>query len=407
MISISQAIALIEQNVGTLGPEDIAIRSVVGRVLVQDIVADMDLPPFNRSQMDGFAVRADDVKDAPVDLRIVGESSAGYGWHHAINRGEAVRIMTGAPVPFGADTVQKVELTSEADFTSEAAKRTEGSVTILESIAPSKNIVRKGDEVRKGEVVIQKGERVNERMVATLAAFGYSSVVVSRSPIVSIMTTGSEVVEICEKPGTDQIRNSNSVMLDALSKQVGASTRLLPSPPDDLEAIKKAISSACEGSDMVIITGGVSVGKYDLTKTALNELGAEIYFEKLRLKPGKPAVFARLRETIIFGLPGNPVSAAVTFYLFVRKALLIMQKARETDLVKGRARAGGALKAAKDRDTYLPSKLSVDDEASVTVTPVKWIGSSDFIGFGKADALAFVPGGERIEAGGVTDVFVL
>jgi molybdopterin biosynthesis enzyme len=158
---------------------------------------------------------------------------------------------------------------------------------------------------------------------------------------------------------------------------------------------------------MVVITGGVSVGKYDLTKTSLRELGADIYFEKLRLKPGKPAVFARLGKTVVFGLPGNPVSAAVTFYLFVHKALLIMQKARDTSLVKGRAVAGGFFKAAKDRDTFLPAKREIDNEAKIIVTPVKWIGSSDFIGFGKADALAFVPAGERIGAGGLAEILLL
>jgi molybdopterin molybdotransferase len=395
MIPITEAIKLIEQNITALGIETVSIDRVVGRILAEDIIADMDLPPFDRSQMDGFAVSADDVKNAPVDLRIVGESSAGNGWHREMKSGEAVRIMTGAPVPAGADTVQKVELTSEANFSSEAAQRTDGSVTIFESIGPNKNIVRRGDEVKKGEIVIQAGERINERMVATLASFGFAEIKVGQSPRVSILTTGSEVVEIEQTPGADQIRNSNSVMLDALSREAGATTRLLPTPPDDLEKIREVINYACEGSNMVVITGGVSVGKYDLTKTALQNLGAEVYFEKLRLKPGKPAVFARLGETVIFGLPGNPVSAAVTFYLFVRKALLIMQGAAETKLKKGSAVAGGTLKAAKDRDTYLPAKLGYN-EARITVTPVKWIGSSDFIGFGKADALAFVPAGERI-----------
>ena len=407
MIPIAEAIKLIEQNVTVLGTESVPIREIVGRILAEEIVADMDLPPFDRSQMDGFAIRADDVKSAPVELRIVGESSAGNGWHHEMRSGEAVRIMTGAPVPSGADTVQKVELTSEADFSSQASQRTDGSVTIFEPIAPNKNIVHRGDEVNKGEIVIHGGDRINERMVATLASFGYSNINVGKSPRVSILTTGSEVVEIDQTPGTDQIRNSNSVMLDALSRQVGATTRLLQTPPDDLDKIKTLIGSACKGSDMVVITGGVSVGKYDLTKTALHDLGAEIYFEKLRLKPGKPAVFARLDETVIFGLPGNPVSAAVTFYLFVRKAILMMQKARETHLRQGLAVAGGALKAAKDRDTYLPAKLGFDEMARLTVTPVKWIGSSDFIGFGKAEALAFVPAGERIESGGVTDILLL
>jgi molybdenum cofactor synthesis domain len=224
---------------------------------------------------------------------------------------------------------------------------------------------------------------------------------------VAILTTGSEVVEISETPGTDQIRNSNSAMLDVLVRSAGGTTTILPSASDDLDAIKDVIKTAADRSDMVVITGGVSVGKYDLTKTALHELGAEIYFEKLRLKPGKPAVFARLGQTIVFGLPGNPVSAAVTFYLLVRRALLIMQKDKVTGLRHGRAIAGGTLKAAKDRDTYLPARLSIDDNARITVTPVKWIGSSDFIGFGKADALAFVPAGERIETGGVAEILHL
>jgi len=393
MIPISKAIELIEQNVPQLGTESVSIGGIVGRILAEDIVADTDLPPFDRSQMDGFAVRAADVENAPVELRIVGESSAGNGWHNAMRPGEAVRIMTGAPVPAGADTVQKVELTSEANFASEAAKRNDGTVTIFEAISAGKNLVRKGDEVRQGEVVILNGERVNDRMVATLAAFGYSEIKVAMRPTVAILTTGSEVVEISETPGTDQIRNSNSAMLDVLVRSAGASTTILPTATDDLDAIKDVIKTAAGSSDMVVITGGVSVGKYDLTKTALHELGAEIYFEKLRLKPGKPAVFARLGHTIVFGLPGNPVSAAVTFYLLVRRALLIMQNARETDLSKGSAVAGGNLKAAKDRDTYLPAKLDIDQAARLTVTPVKWIGSSDFIAFGKANALAFIPGG--------------
>ena len=407
MIPIAEAFKLTEEKIAPLGSEKVPIDQIVGRILAEKIVADMDLPPFDRSQMDGFAVRSEDVKDAPVDLRIVGESSAGHGWHSEMKRGEAVRIMTGARVPSGADTVQKVELTSEANFASEAAQRTEGIVTINEAIGAKKNIVRQGEEVRQGAVVMNAGDRINERMVATLAAFGYPTVSVGKSPSVSIMTTGSEVVDIDQVPGVDQIRNSNSVMLDALCRQTGAKTRLLSTPPDDLNKIKKMVGYACEGTDIAVITGGVSVGKYDLTKTALIDLGAEIYFERLRLKPGKPAVFARLGRTVIFGLPGNPVSAAVTFYLFVRKALLILQGATQSDLPMGYAIAGAALKAAKERDTYLPVKLDFDERARVTVAPVKWIGSSDFIGFGKADALAFVKSGDRIDAGGATEIFFL
>jgi molybdenum cofactor synthesis domain-containing protein len=367
----------------------------------------MDIPPFDRSQMDGFAIRAEDVANAPVELDLVGESAAGKGWHHELKAGQAVRIMTGAPVPQGANAVQKVELTSEANFISDASQRVDGKITISEAVDADKNVVHRGEEVQKGDVVLRAGERVSERMVATLAAFGYANVTASVSPKVAILTTGSEVVGVDETPGADQIRNSNSWMLAALVTAAGGKATVLPSASDDIEPMKAAIARACESSEMVVITGGVSVGKYDLTKAALRELGAEILFERVKLKPGKPAVFARLGQTIVFGLPGNPVSAAVTFYLFVRRALLLMQKATETELPRGKAVSQGVLRAAKERDTYLPVKAAIGRDAQLTVSPVKWIGSSDFIGFGKSDTLAFVAAGQTIEAGEIVEVFLL
>ena len=407
MILVSEAISLIEQNVSPLGAETVSISDVVGRILGEDIIADMDLPPFDRSQMDGFAVRSADVANAPVELKLIGESAAGHGFHSELHAGEAVRIMTGAPVPPGADAVQKVELTSEHSFGSDAALKTDGTVSIFEPVALDRNIVRRGAEVKKGELIFSAGERINRRMIATLAAFGYSSLSVARRPRVTIFTTGSEVVEINETPGRDQIRNSNSAMLQVLVEAVGADVTLLPTAPDDLEGIKNVIRKAASASDLVVVTGGVSVGKYDLTKRAMTELGAEVFFERVRLKPGKPAVFARLDNALLFGLPGNPVSAAVTFYLFVRKALLLLQNATETELPKATAKASGPFKAAPQRDSYIPAKLHFGSDGCLTVSTVKWIGSSDFIGFGKSDALVFVPGGEIRESGDIADVLLI
>jgi molybdenum cofactor synthesis domain-containing protein len=244
-------------------------------------------------------------------------------------------------------------------------------------------------------------------MIASLAAFGYADVSVAKRPRVSVFTTGSEVVEINKAPGVDQIRNSNSAMLKALAEPIGGDVTLVPTAVDDLCAIKDVISSAAASSEMIVITGGVSVGKYDLTKAALIELGAEVFFDRVRLKPGKPAVFAGLGQTLVFGLPGNPMSAAVTFYLFVRKALLLMQSANEPDLRRAKAISGGSFKAARERDTYFPARLDIDGKGRVIVSPVKWIGSSDFIGFGRSDALAFVPGGEKVEAGDQIEVLIL
>jgi len=238
-------------------------------------------------------------------------------------------------------------------------------------------------------------------MIASLASFGYSRVQVSKTPRVTIMGTGSEIVEISRRPGRDQIRNSNSVMLAVLCRGLNTDTTVLPIVRDDISKLKAAIKAAAKTSDILIMTGGVSVGKYDHTKTALAELGAEIFFDKVRLKPGKPTVFAKLGKTFIFGLPGNPVSAAVTFHLFVRKAMMKMQAAGNSDLKKGFAVLAATAKGARERDTYLPASVSTDPSGVLIATPLKWQGSSDFIGFARADSLIFVPRGSTIQGGRV------
>ena len=397
MIPISSAIKLIEQNTGSLGSGKVSLTDSIGRVLAENIVADTDLPPFDRSQMDGYAVVAADTAAAPVSLKIVGESAAGRGWHKTMKRGEAVRIMTGACVPAGADAVQRVELTSEAD----------GSVEIQEPVKTGTAIVRRGAEIKKGGTIFKSGEIITENMIAALAAFGYAKVKVGKRPRVAILGTGSEIVEINKKPGRDQIRNSNSVMLDVTCGRFGGETRILPIVRDEISDLKFQISNAAKRHDIIIITGGVSVGKYDHTKTALIEVGAEIFFEKVRLKPGKPAVFARLGKTLIFGLPGNPVSAAVTFHLFVRKAMLQMQGATATELRKGFAILAADAKAARERDTYLPSRIETNKLGQLVACTLKWQGSSDFVGFARADSMIFVPKGGRLKKGEVAKIAFL
>ena len=397
MIPISKAIKIIEVETGSLGSEKIALGESVGRILREDIIADTDLPPFDRSQMDGYAVVAADTKNSPVTLKIVGESAAGRGWHKAMKRGEAVRIMTGAPIPDGSDAVQKIELTKEFD----------GRVEILESTEKDRYIIRKASEIRKGKVIFEPGDTITENMIAALASFGYAKVKVAKKPQVAIIGTGSEIVEINKKPGRDQIRNSNSVMLDVLCRRTGALPTILPNVKDEISALKFQISNAAKHADILILTGGVSVGKYDHTKTALAELGAMIFFEKVRLKPGKPAVFARLGRTLIFGLPGNPVSAAVTFHLFARKAILKLQAVKNSDLRKGFAILANDVRSARERDTYLPSRLETNKLGVLVAHPLKWSGSSDFIGFALADSMIFVPMGKNIATGEVAEIVYL
>lgn len=397
MIPVSEAISIIDRETGPIGTGSIDLSASIGRVLAEDVIADTDLPPFDRSQMDGYAVIAEDTKNAPVKLKIIGESAAGHGWHHILNKGEAVRIMTGAPVPEGADAVQKLEATKEDGET----------VDILESTEKGKFIIYRGAEVKKGETVISSGEIVTENMIAVLAAFGYPTVKVAKKPRVAVLSTGSEIVEIAERPGTDQIRNSNSVMLRALAEKCGAETAILPIARDDVEELKGQVRAASESADVLVMTGGVSVGKYDLTKAALLDLGAGIFFDKVRLKPGKPAVFARLRDTLIFGLPGNPVSVAATFHLFVRRALLRMQGASDCALKPGMAIAATKIKGNRERDSYLPAGLSTNRKGKLVAETLRWHGSSDFVGFARAEALIFIPAGASADEGDVVEILFL
>lgn len=396
MIPISKAIDIIKRQTGLVGAEQVELIDSVGRVLAENIFADTDLPPFHRSQMDGYAVRSSDTANTPAHLELVGESAAGSGWHHQLKKGQAVRIMTGAPVPKGADAVQKMELAIE----------TNTSVSIREPVKSGQFIVPKGFEVAKGAMVLSRGEIINANNIAKLAAFGYSKVKVAQRPKVAILATGSEIVAIDKTPGRDQIRNSNSVMLKALCEQAGAVTNILPTAGDDPKKLKAQISKAAR-YQMLIITGGVSVGKYDLTKAALHELGAEIFFERVCLRPGKPTVFAKLGETLVFGLPGNPVSAAVTFYLFVRIAIMQMQRAAQTQLDEGFAVLASDAKAAKARDTYLPATLSTNKKGVLIAKPLQWHGSSDLIGFARAQCLVFVPKGKSLDRGKVGKLLFL
>ncbi|HRH41295.1 MAG TPA: molybdopterin molybdotransferase MoeA [Pyrinomonadaceae bacterium] len=384
MIPISEALQIITRETSSLEPETVDLTDSIGRILAEDIFADSDLPPFDRSMMDGFAVKSEDVQNAPVKLKIIGESVAGKRWHGELNHGEAVRIMTGAALPIGADSVQKVEVTKESD----------GFIEILELTKAGQFFIKKATEITTGTKVFERGELINEKMIASLASFGYAQIKVAERPTISILATGSELVAINEKPNQDEIRDSNSATLKAFAEKF-AKIENVELIKDDLETLKSKIKN--QKSKIVILTGGVSMGDYDFTKPALRELGAEIFFDKVCLKPGKPCVFAKLGEQLIFGLPGNPVSVITTFSLFVRTAILQMQNARETNLKEGFAVLSKQMKGAKERDSYLPATLEISEKAQVIATPVRFSGSSDFIGFAKADCLIFVPKGESLE----------
>src|SRR5436190_3747712 len=388
MISIAEAIQIVKEHASQLPTERVSLDTSLGRILAQDIVADSDLPPFDRSQMDGYAVRASDSHNAPVRLRIVGESSAGKGWHHEMHEGEAVRIMTGAPVPVGADAVQQVELAHEL--------KDNTVVELLESVEEGRLIVRRAAEVSEGQTVLRAGVTINAAILAVLASFGYAEVEVGTRPRVGVLVTGSELVAVDQKRGQDQIRDSTNYSIGAYAQNAGAFVTQLPLTGDEISDFKKQISKAAETCDVIVTSGGVSMGVYDFTKTALTELGAELFFERVALRPGKPTVFARLPQgTLVFGLPGNPVSVSVTFNLFARTALLAMQGANNPALKTETGVLAKAVKGAKERDSYLPAQLTTNDDGQLIVFPLKWGGSSDLIAFASATALAIIPAGTK------------
>ena len=434
MISISEAFEIIERETISLDAETVDLNESIGRVLAQEIRADIDLPPFDRSQMDGFAVRTKDVEKAseknPVKLKIAGESVAGKGFNRKIKQGEAVRIMTGARVPEGADSVQKKELAREF-----GDAKGVGFVEIFQATKAFQNISLKGAEIKRGERVFDKGEIIGAQMIAPLASFGCAAIEVFQRPHVSILATGSEIVGIRETPKRDQIRDSNSASLKAFAENAGATVEVLPRVKDDFEILKIQIAEAVASekqlrntneelrenensktknqskvlnpkSKILILSGGVSVGDYDFTKPALRDLGAEIFFERVALRPGKPTVFARLNDTLIFGLPGNPVSVAVTFFLFARAALLKMQGAKNYKLKSGFAVLAEKIKGAKGRDSFLPATIETNSKGKL-VASFSFGSSSNFIAFVRADCLIFVPRDENLEAGTVVKILFL
>jgi molybdenum cofactor synthesis domain-containing protein len=395
MISVAEAIRIIREQTTTLPVETVALASAMGRILLEDVSADSDLPPFDRAQMDGYAVRAVETQDAPVRLRLVGESAAGRGWHQLMRAGEAVRIMTGAPVPEGADSVQQVELTRELDQGA--------TVEIDKATTRGQFIVPRASEIKAGANVLRAGERINAAKMAVLASFGHARVYVGRRPRVAVLATGTELVPVWEQPGEDQIRDSNTYSLGAYAQLSGALVETLPLAGDEPELLRRAIADAATRSDLLILSGGVSMGVYDFTKAALRALDAEIFFERVSLRPGKPTVFARLTRphpTLVLGLPGNPVSVSVTFNLFARAALLYMQGCTEDSMNEAQAILARHVKGALERESYLPAQLRSDASGRLVAEPLKWGGSSDFVAFARADALINVPAGVKtLEAG--------
>ncbi len=313
MMSVEEALERILKEISALNVTQVPLPQSPGLVLAQDIVAQEDIPPFANSAMDGFALLSRDSQprdgQAPR-LRVTGGVAAGYVADHAVEEGTAMRIMTGAPVPPGADTVIQVELTRSTD---------PDSVEILQAVEPGNNIRPAGEDMRRGQTILLHGSEIGPWEIGVLATLGWATVPVVRRPHVAIISTGDEVVDVGEPLRPGQIRNSNGYLLEAAVRQAGAEPHRLGTARDTVESLREKFSQAMH-DDLIITSGGVSVGDFDLVKDIMAEQGA-INFWRINMRPGKPVAFGHIGNVPLLGLPGNPVSAAVTFELFARPVI--------------------------------------------------------------------------------------
>jgi len=362
---------------GTVEETDLA--GAAGRVLAEDVAADRDTPAVARSVRDGFALRAIDL---PGTLAVIGEVRAGERFAGAVGPGQAVEIMTGAPVPEGTDAVVMVEHT----------RRDGARMTADRAAEPGQFINPRGCEAAAGEVVLRAGSRLDYSGVAMLAAFGRTRVRVYRKPAVAILATGDEIVEAHQRPEEFQIRNSNAWSLAAQVARAGGSPCLLPVARDTVEHTRQSIEEGRK-ADLLLLSGGVSAGKHDVVEEALAQCGAEFFFDRVLIQPGQPLVFGRMGERFFFGLPGNPSSTMVTFEIFARAALELIGGQAEAALHMPFARLTREFRHRVGLTRFLPARLSADGGE---VTPVEWHGSGDIPAITRANAY-LVAEAERAE----------
>lgn len=385
LLTIEEALALVLARVRPLPAEDVAIEDAAGRVLSADVRASVDLPPFRSSAMDGFAVRS---SDTPGTLRVVGHAAAGQPASCRVEAGEAVTISTGGVVPKGADTVVPIEIVAVSG----------NSVEIPDAAELGANVRPVGGDVTAGDVVLAAGLRLSPARIGALAAAGIAVVSCARRPRAAVLSTGTELRRAGEELGPGQIYEANSVMLAAALTEAGASVERLGPVADDVDAHREALSRGLE-TDILVSSGGVSVGPHDLVRSVGMELGVEEVFWRVAVKPGKPVAFGVRGETLVFGLPGNPVSALVGFELFVRPALRAL--AGETAAAP-RYRSGTlttALRRIESRDQLVRATVETST-AGATLRPLRGQESHMIVRAAAAAALVHVPRGDGEIAAG-------
>jgi molybdopterin molybdotransferase len=382
MLTYDEARQKVIEVVGARGRrptrELVGLDQALGRILAEQIIADRDYPPFDRSTRDGFAVRAEDVPAHAGTLEVVGEIKAGDAFTGNLAPGQCVQIMTGAGVPAGADAVVMVEHT----------KPSKGRVVVGRRVERGQNVVPRGSEAKAGQVILAPGIRLGYAELALAAQVGRNRLGVFARPRVALLSTGDEVVSVEEKPGPFQVRNSNGISLAVLAGLAGAESVPLGNVPDRVEPLRAQIERGLD-ADILVLSGGVSMGKYDLVEAVLRELGAEFFFDAVAIRPGRPAVFGTCRQKFVFGLPGNPVSTMVTFELFVLPAIDLLGGTAPRPLPFFCAKLAAPVRQKAALTHFLPARLTWSAGEPV-VRELPWQGSGDIVALAQANCFLVV-----------------
>lgn len=400
LLDPDEALSQILNSVPSMPGETVRLSESLDRVIAEDVFAHENVPSFDNSAMDGYAVIAEDTcgasKEAPKCLRVVASEAAGTLTSESVDTGTAIRIMTGAAMPRGANAVVMVEDTSLIDQT----------INVFRDVSRGANVRRAGEDVSQGDLVIHRGTRIGPAELGMLAALGRDTVLVSARPRVAIVTTGSEIVDVSQVPAPGQIRDSNQFSILGQVLRAGTEVSMVVRVGDEREPLRQAIEQAAQASDVVITSGGVSVGDYDLVKETLSELG-DILFWRVAIKPGKPLVYGRVLGRPLFGLPGNPVSSMVSFDLFVRPALRRMTGVEDVRCPAVTGIVSQDIRHKEGRREYIRCRVSWVDSRYVAV-PTADQGSARLSSMLGANAYAVIPSTVgHLKAGDGVDVLMM
>lgn len=403
MIEMDDAISIVLQHAQPMDIAQVDLMNALDIVLAQDVHSDINMPPFDKAMMDGYAVLGADIAgasaDKPAVLKVIEEIPAGAIPQKTVGSGKSSRIMTGAPMPAGADTVVMVEDTRPG---------ADGTVHILTPTGAGKNIGRLGEDVKTGQVVLRAGAPIRPPEIGILAAVGKIAVPVYQRPKVGVIATGAEVVEPANQPAPGQIRNSNGYSMMAQARQAGAETAYLGIAPDDPKALKHVIARGLETCDLVLLSGGVSAGVYDLVQDAMRDLGVQVLFDRIRMKPGKPLTFGVKGRKLVFGLPGNPVSTVVGMELLVRPALRKMQHLTDWHRPRVRTVLNADFRQTPGRKQFVPAWSRPGENGAWTSEWVGHHGSADLFSMARANSLFVVDADvECVRAGEAVDLILL